>query len=272
METTRSSATVGVTSRLARTAFEAEPLLIMQTATAIARDRGQLPGDEVTAAARALCGKLADVEIEKVRDELEACLVCRDVDTALQWLFDIGVIELLLPELSATVSLTQEAGRRHKDVWEHTKLVVKQAVPRPAVRWAALLHDIGKVPTRTFTKKGVHFPRPRRGRRPDVRQDRPADPVRQADAPQDPLLDQASLAVGAVLARLDRQRRAPLRSRDARAPHRSARPQPRRHHVQAAGAPAVLDPRRSPSSRVGSTSATPRTPSFRRWPRASATR
>ena len=65
-----------------------------------------------------------------------------------------------LPELEATVDFSQEAGRRHKDVWEHTKQVVRQSVPRPVVRWAALLHDIGKVPTRTFTPDGgVHFHR-----------------------------------------------------------------------------------------------------------------
>lgn len=45
----------------------------------------------------------------------------------------------------------------HKDVWAHTKQVVRQTVGRPLVRWAALLHDIGKVPTRTFTSDGVHF-------------------------------------------------------------------------------------------------------------------
>ncbi len=67
---------------------------------------------------------------------------------------------LWLPELAATVDFSQEAGRRHKDVWEHTKQVVWQCVPRPDVRWAALLHDIGKVPTRTFTPDGgVHFHR-----------------------------------------------------------------------------------------------------------------
>ncbi|MFZ0844606.1 MAG: HD domain-containing phosphohydrolase, partial [Pseudolabrys sp.] len=49
------------------------------------------------------------------------------------------------PELEATVDFSQEAGRRHKDVWEHTKQVVRQSVPKPAVRWAALLHDIGKL-------------------------------------------------------------------------------------------------------------------------------
>src|SRR5206468_4660141 len=78
----------------------------------------------------------------------------------LQWLHDAGLLKVWLPELEATVDFSQEAGRRHKDVWEHTKQVVRQSVPRPHVRWAALLHDIGKVPTRTFTPDGgVHFHR-----------------------------------------------------------------------------------------------------------------
>ena len=47
---------------------------------------------------------------------------------------------------------------RHKDVWKHTKQVVRQAVPRTEVRWAALLHDIGKVKTRRIAPDGeVHF-------------------------------------------------------------------------------------------------------------------
>jgi poly(A) polymerase len=47
---------------------------------------------------------------------------------------------------------------RHKDVWKHTKQVVRQSVPRLEVRWAALFHDIGKVKTRSFTADGkVHF-------------------------------------------------------------------------------------------------------------------
>ena len=61
---------------------------------------------------------------------------------------------MVLPELEATVDFSQEAGRRHKDVWEHTKQVVRQSVPNPLVRWAALLHDIGKVPTRVMLPDG----------------------------------------------------------------------------------------------------------------------
>ena len=68
-----------------------------------------------------------------------------------------GILRVLFPELEATVDLVQETGRQHKDVWAHTKQVVRQTVRRPLVRWAALLHDIGKVPTRTFTDDGVHF-------------------------------------------------------------------------------------------------------------------
>lgn len=46
----------------------------------------------------------------------------------------------------------------HKDLWEHTKKVVEQAVPKPVVRWAALFHDVGKPRTiaRHDGKIGFH--------------------------------------------------------------------------------------------------------------------
>jgi poly(A) polymerase len=134
-----------------------DPVAVLRIATAIAENSGQWPADCVTRACREEVALLEDAEPGAVVDELGRMLLGRDVDEALQWLHAIGAVALLLPELAATVDLAQEAGRRHKDVWEHTKTVVKQAVRRPAVRWAALLHDIGKVPTRTFTKNGVHF-------------------------------------------------------------------------------------------------------------------
>jgi poly(A) polymerase len=140
-----------------RTMIQADPLTVLRIATAIARNRGACPPESVTRACKEESALLSEADPTDVRVELEHCLVERDVDAALQWLLEVGVMEMFLPELSATVDLAQEAGRRHKDVWEHTKTVVRQAVSRPAVRWAALLHDIGKVPTRTFTKNGVHF-------------------------------------------------------------------------------------------------------------------
>lgn len=120
----------------------------------------RLPAPEVTEQARAQAERARALPAQVVRSELEGMLLGKGVHLALQWLHDTGLLGLWLPELEATVDFSQEAGRRHKDVWEHTKQVVRQSVPRPAVRWAALLHDIGKVPTRTFTPDGgVHFHR-----------------------------------------------------------------------------------------------------------------
>jgi poly(A) polymerase len=135
---------------------EASPILLLDIATAIA-EGGAAPADAVTDAAREVAEQLRTAPPAEVRSALEPMLLGHDVDVALEWLLQAGLLGILFPELLATVDLVQESGRQHKDVWAHTKQVVKQAVRRPLVRWAALLHDIGKVPTRTFTDKGVHF-------------------------------------------------------------------------------------------------------------------
>ncbi len=141
----------------AREWLRARPATILDCAIAVAND-GRMPSPAVTAAALEEIGVLDAAAPAVVRESLEVMLVGHHVHVSLQWLHDIGAMKKLIPELEATVDFSQESGRKHKDVWEHTKQVVRQAVPRPAVRWAALLHDIGKVPTRTFTPDGgVHF-------------------------------------------------------------------------------------------------------------------
>jgi poly(A) polymerase len=139
-----------------RAFFEADPVALFDVAAAIAAG-GRMPVDAVTRAAQDARGLVATADKRRLRAAIEAMLVGRDVDLALEWVRVTGLLPVVFPELAATVDLVQEAGRMHKDVWDHTKLVVKQAVRRPLVRWAALLHDIGKVPTRTFTRDGVHF-------------------------------------------------------------------------------------------------------------------
>jgi len=139
-----------------RDSIAAEPMAVLRAATAISEGT-RLPSPAFTVAAQGQLGTLEQATPVVLRSELESMLLGREVHLALQWLQEVGVVKLILPELEATVGMAQEAGRQHKDVWEHTKQVVRQAVPRPDVRWGALLHDIGKVPTRTFTKNGVHF-------------------------------------------------------------------------------------------------------------------
>jgi poly(A) polymerase len=91
---------------------------------------------------------------DKLRAAVQTVILSRDLGAGLQWMHEAGVLGVVLPELEATVDFSQEAGRRHKDVWEHTKQVVVQSTPNPVVRWAALLHDIGKVPTRVMLPDG----------------------------------------------------------------------------------------------------------------------
>lgn len=80
-------------------------------------------------------------------EELTSILRGPYVDRALQTLLETGILDLLLPEVAQTSRMGPLAGSAYKDVWEHTKTVVWQSVPRASVRWAALLHDVGKVST-----------------------------------------------------------------------------------------------------------------------------
>ena len=140
-----------------RALVEADPVVMLEIASAIAHEEGRWPGDEITDACGDHSKRLADADKARLRVAMEQVLMGRDVDAGLEWLRATGVIAVLFPELAATIDLVQEEGRQHKDVWAHTKQVVRQTVKRPLVRWAAMLHDIGKVPTRTFTDDGVHF-------------------------------------------------------------------------------------------------------------------
>jgi poly(A) polymerase len=115
---------------------------------------GEIPETALTAQIAAQAERVGSLPPTEVYTLLTPALCGKHPHVAMQWLRDAGLLAHLLPELDATVAFSQEGGRRHKDVWEHTKAVVRQAVPRPAVRWAAVLHDIGKVTTRRFVGPG----------------------------------------------------------------------------------------------------------------------
>jgi poly(A) polymerase len=92
-----------------------------------------------------------------VRAKLDRVVMGLDPELGLDVLLDAGVLEVVFPEVHAMVGFG-DGEWRHKDVWKHTKQVVRQAVPRLEVRWASLFHDIGKVKTRSIDPQGkVHF-------------------------------------------------------------------------------------------------------------------
>ncbi|HEX5660304.1 MAG TPA: HDIG domain-containing protein [Polyangiales bacterium] len=97
------------------------------------------------------------LRVNDVRMHLDRLLLGRHPDMGLDALLEVGFLDTWLPEVSAMVGFG-DGEWRHKDVWKHTKQVVWQSVPRINVRWGALLHDIGKMKTRSLGENGeVHF-------------------------------------------------------------------------------------------------------------------
>lgn len=99
----------------------------------------------------------AKLDPRAVRSRLDRVVMGEDPETGLDELLECGALGALFPEVHAMVGFG-DGEWRHKDVWKHTKQVVRQAVPRLEVRWASLFHDIGKVKTRSIAPDGkVHF-------------------------------------------------------------------------------------------------------------------
>jgi poly(A) polymerase len=110
---------------------------------------GALSVDEFRAAAK--------LDPKAIRDRLDRVVMGEDPERGLDELLEAGALSAIFPEVHAMVGFG-DGEWRHKDVWKHTKQVVRQAVPRLEVRWASLFHDIGKVKTRSITPDGkVHF-------------------------------------------------------------------------------------------------------------------
>jgi poly(A) polymerase len=114
---------------------------------------------DLVEAVRELASEILTVSHERWLLEMNRLLVGTAVETALAFLADTGLLKHLLPEAQAMVEFKAGQGRyHHKALWPHTVAVTTQAPPRKAVRWAALLHDAGKVTTRSVDAAGdVHF-------------------------------------------------------------------------------------------------------------------
>ena len=99
----------------------------------------------------------AKLDAKAVRERLDRVVMGEDPEQGLDELLQAGALGALFPEVHAMVGFG-DGEWRHKDVWKHTKQVVRQSIPQLEVRWAALFHDIGKVKTRSITPDGkVHF-------------------------------------------------------------------------------------------------------------------
>ncbi|MBW3084156.1 A-adding tRNA nucleotidyltransferase [Austwickia sp. TVS 96-490-7B] len=155
--------------------FADDPLRMMRAARFVSQIGFDL-APEVRTAMVEMAESLGMVSAERLRDEFTKLMLGADPVAGIRVMVDTGLAERVVPELSA-LRLEIDEHHRHKDVYEHSLTVLRQAialesapdadpdedagvvggvVPGPdlVLRLAALLHDIGKPPTRRFESGG----------------------------------------------------------------------------------------------------------------------
>ena len=93
---------------------------------------------------------LQSISAERIRDEFEKVLRSENVSAGLRSLVRLGLMPFIVPEFMETVEVEQEAEFHHKDVFEHTLIVVSSVEPDRILRKAAFFHDIGKPRTLVY--------------------------------------------------------------------------------------------------------------------------
>jgi len=97
--------------------------------------------------------RLKIISWERIATEMHKIIGAPRPSIGFKLMADTGLLEYVLPELAALRGIEARNGRKHKDNFLHTIQVVDQLAERSPdlwLRWAALLHDIGKAKTKRW--------------------------------------------------------------------------------------------------------------------------
>jgi poly(A) polymerase len=137
--------------------FGDDPLRMLRAARFISQ-LGFSVAARVHAAIFQMAPQLGRITAERVAAELDKLMLGRDPVAGIELMVDSGMGDVVLPEVGA-MRLAIDEHHQHKDVYRHSLTVLRQAIeledePDLVLRWAALLHDIGKPATRKHEPDG----------------------------------------------------------------------------------------------------------------------
>ncbi|MBO4604968.1 MAG: HD domain-containing protein [Bacteroidales bacterium] len=105
---------------------------------------------------RRMADRLSILSVERITEELNKMLVTRRPSMAFELMEQTGLLSRILPELCALKGVETQEGKGHKENFSHTLMVLDNVAatdgpePKLWLRWAALLHDIGKPASKRF--------------------------------------------------------------------------------------------------------------------------
>jgi poly(A) polymerase len=138
--------------------FGDDPLRMLRAARFVSQ-LGFVVAPRVRKAIEAMAPELARITAERVAAELDKLLLGHDPVAGIDLLVETGMGDVVLPEVGG-MRMAIDEHHQHKDVYQHSLTVLRQAIeledegPDLVLRWAALLHDIGKPATRKHEPDG----------------------------------------------------------------------------------------------------------------------